>query len=312
MQKQLYARGRIALSGGASGLSDRSAVRQFQLFSRAGGPYGPAPDRQSFGDAGTPSQAAELPCYAGRNGADRRQFDPVRWCSCSAWRRCRCWRCSCWFRRSRRARTTTASPTSGRCSASRISGTSFPICRSSWSARWGCRYFRRDLSAGMFFLGVFLTGFSSSYYHWNRRTTPACSGTACRWRSRSWRSWPTSSRSASTPKWVRRCSGRWSRSASSACCCGCAPTTCGSTAGCSSFPAWCCRWCSGCSRRNTAAPGIGLPPRAGICSPRCWNTPTPRSIRRGHIMGGHALKHLAAAGACYAILRAFQTRQPIG
>jgi len=31
----------------------------------------------------------------------------------------------------------------------------------------------------------------------------------------------------------------------------------------------------------------------------------------GHIMAGHALKHVAAAGACYAILRAFQTRQPI-
>jgi hypothetical protein len=31
----------------------------------------------------------------------------------------------------------------------------------------GLQYFRRDLSAGVFFLGVFLTGFSSSYYHWN-------------------------------------------------------------------------------------------------------------------------------------------------
>ena len=30
----------------------------------------------------------------------------------------------------------------------------------------GLRYLRRDLSAGVFFLGVFLTGFSSSYYHW--------------------------------------------------------------------------------------------------------------------------------------------------
>lgn len=30
----------------------------------------------------------------------------------------------------------------------------------------GLKYFRRDLSAGVFFLGVFLTGFSSSYYHW--------------------------------------------------------------------------------------------------------------------------------------------------
>lgn len=30
-----------------------------------------------------------------------------------------------------------------------------------------------------------------------------------------------------------------------------------------------------------------------------------------HIMAGHALKHVAAATACYAILRAFQTRRPI-
>jgi hypothetical protein len=28
-----------------------------------------------------------------------------------------------------------------------------------------------------------------------------------------------------------------------------------------------------------------------------------------HVMSGHPLKHLAAAGACYAILRAFQTRR---
>ena len=32
----------------------------------------------------------------------------------------------------------------------------------------------------------------------------------------------------------------------------------------------------------------------------------------GHVMGGHALKHVAAACACYAILRAFETRRPIG
>jgi hypothetical protein len=30
-----------------------------------------------------------------------------------------------------------------------------------------------------------------------------------------------------------------------------------------------------------------------------------------HIMAGHAIKHVAAAGACYAILRAFQTRQAL-
>jgi hypothetical protein len=32
----------------------------------------------------------------------------------------------------------------------------------------------------------------------------------------------------------------------------------------------------------------------------------------GHVMSGHTLKHLAAAGACYAILRAFEVRQPVG
>ena len=32
----------------------------------------------------------------------------------------------------------------------------------------------------------------------------------------------------------------------------------------------------------------------------------------GQIMSGHALKHVAAAGGCYAILRAFETRKPIG
>jgi hypothetical protein len=31
-----------------------------------------------------------------------------------------------------------------------------------------------------------------------------------------------------------------------------------------------------------------------------------------HVMSGHPLKHLAAAGACTAILRAFQTRKPLG
>ena len=30
-----------------------------------------------------------------------------------------------------------------------------------------------------------------------------------------------------------------------------------------------------------------------------------------HVMAGHALKHVAAAAGCYAILRAFQTRRPV-
>jgi len=31
----------------------------------------------------------------------------------------------------------------------------------------------------------------------------------------------------------------------------------------------------------------------------------------GHFVSGHTLKHLAGAGACFAILRHFQTRRPI-
>ena len=48
------------------------------------------------------------------------------------------------------------------------------------------------------------------------------------------------------------------------------------------------------------------------CWPNYSNTSTRRSIRRPHVMAGHALKHVAAAGACYAILLAFQTPEPIG
>ena len=45
-----------------------------------------------------------------------------------------------------------------------------------------------------------------------------------------------SSRSGSTPGWAGCCSGRWSCSASSACWCGCGPTTCGSTRWVQFFP----------------------------------------------------------------------------
>jgi hypothetical protein len=31
----------------------------------------------------------------------------------------------------------------------------------------------------------------------------------------------------------------------------------------------------------------------------------------GSVVSGHTIKHLAAAAACYAILRYFQTRRPI-
>jgi hypothetical protein len=43
----------------------------------------------------------------------------------------------------------------------------------------GVRQFYRDPATLALFLGVFLTAFGSSYYHWNPNDD-TCSGTACR------------------------------------------------------------------------------------------------------------------------------------
>ena len=105
----------------------------------------------------------------------------------------------------------------------------------------GLQYFRRDLSAGVFFLGVFLTGFSSSYYHWN----PNDAGLF-------WDRLPMSIAfmailanvveeriDAKVGQAAALAAGRARHRQPAAG--GCGPTTCGSTAGCSSFPASCCR-----------------------------------------------------------------------
>src|SRR5229473_7723724 len=75
--------------------------------------------------------------------------------------------------------------------------------------------------------------------------------------------------------------GRCSPSASSVCCCGAGPATCGSTSGYNSFPASRCRSFSCCSRRSTPAHPIGSSPRRFMRLRRCLSSWTPRSIRSG-------------------------------
>lgn len=174
----------------------------------------------------------------------------------------------------------------------------------------GLKFFRRDLSAGMFFLGVFLTGFSSSYYHWApndmglfwdrlpmaiafmailanviEERIDAKVGNALLW--------PLVALGiASLLIWLRTDDLR--------------------------LYGW-----------VQFFPCIALPLVFWLFAPRYSGTwywfaaagwyllakvleyADAAIYSAGHIMGGHALKHVAAAGACYAILRAFQTRQPV-
>jgi hypothetical protein len=175
----------------------------------------------------------------------------------------------------------------------------------------GLRFFRRDLSAGIFFLGVFLTGFSSSYYHWNpndaglfwdrlpmsvafmailanvvEERLDAKVGKALLW--------PLVALGiASLLWWLRTDDLR--------------------------LYGW-----------VQFFPCVVLPLIFWLFTPRYSGTwywfaaagwyllakvleyADAAIYSAGHgIMAGHALKHLAAAAACYAILRAFQTREPI-
>ena len=63
---------------------------------------GRAPDRQSFGACRGRRKRPNRRAMKAKWGLQGR-FDPIRWCSCSVWRRCRCWAC-CSFRRSRSRR----------------------------------------------------------------------------------------------------------------------------------------------------------------------------------------------------------------
>ena len=176
---------------------------------------------------------------------------------------------------------------------------------------FGLRYFRRDVSVGVFFLGVFLTGFSSSYYHWNPndaglfwdRLPMAVAFMAIlanvveeRIDARVGRVllWPLVVLGiASLLVWLRTDDLRlygWVQFFP----CVVLPLT---------------FWLFAPKYTGTwywfAAAGWYLLAKllehydAAIYS------------ATGQVMAGHAIKHVAAAGACYAILRAFQTRQPI-
>jgi hypothetical protein len=175
----------------------------------------------------------------------------------------------------------------------------------------GLKYFRRDQSAGVFFLGVFLTGFSSSYYHWNPNDTglfwdrlpmaiafmailanvveeriDAKVGKAMLW--------PLILLGIVSLLW-------WMRTDDLR------------------LYGW-----------VQFFPCLVLPLMFWLFAPKYSGTwywfaaagwyllakvleyADAAIFSAGHhVMAGHAIKHVAAAGACYAILRAFQTRQPV-
>jgi hypothetical protein len=175
----------------------------------------------------------------------------------------------------------------------------------------GLKFFRRDMSAGVFFLGVFLTGFSSSYYHWNpndwglfwdrlpmavafmailanvieERIDPRVGKLLL---------WPLVALGlVSLMIWLKTDDLR--------------------------LYGW-----------VQFFPVVVLPLVFWLFAPRYSGTwywfaaagwyvfakvleaaDAAIYAAGGHMMAGHALKHVAAAGACYAILRAFQTREPV-
>jgi hypothetical protein len=175
----------------------------------------------------------------------------------------------------------------------------------------GLKYLRTNLSAGVFFLGVFLTGFSSSYYHW----APDDAGLF-------WDRLPMSIAfmailANQIEERIDADMGRkllWPLVA----------------LGLVSLLVW--RWTDDLRLYGWVQffPCVVLPLLFWLFPAKYTGTwywfaaagwyllakvleATDALIHSGtaHLMAGHALKHVAAAGACYAILRAFQTRKPI-
>jgi hypothetical protein len=174
----------------------------------------------------------------------------------------------------------------------------------------GLLWVRRDLSASLFFLGVFLVGFSSSYYHWRPDDTGLfwdrlpmsvafmailANVVEVRVDAKVGRAllWPLVALGlASLLVWLRTDDLR--------------------------LYAW-----------VQFFPCLVLPLAFWLFTPKCsgaayWVAAaglyvlakvleyTDEAIyAAGHILSGHTLKHLVAAAACYAIFRAFQIRQPI-
>jgi hypothetical protein len=174
----------------------------------------------------------------------------------------------------------------------------------------GLRYFRRDLSAGVFFLGVFLTGFSSSYYHWN----PNDAGLF-------WDRMPMSVAFMAILAYVieERIDAKVGRALLW-------PLV---AVGLISLLWW--RHADDLRLYGWVQffPCLVLPLVFWLFPPKYTGTwywfaaagwyllakileyADAGILSALHVMSGHPLKHLAAASACYAILRAFQTRKPL-
>ena len=173
----------------------------------------------------------------------------------------------------------------------------------------GLWQFHRDPAIVVIFLGIFLTGFGSAYYHWNPNDSTLI-----------WDRLPITLGFMAILSVIveERVSaragaillGRCSQSAYSACYCGAGPTICGSTPGCNFSPSLHCCCCCCCSRRNIPARTTGSSPRDSMRSPSARVLRPRGSFGRFHPERTY-LKHLVAAAACFAILRYFQTRRPI-
>ena len=175
----------------------------------------------------------------------------------------------------------------------------------------GLRHARTDLAAGAFFAGVLLTGFGSSYYHWN----PNDAGLF-------WDRLPMTvafmaATAAVIEERIDRSAGLWLL----------APLM---LLGLASLIWW---RVSGDLRLYGFVqffPAVALPLMLWLLPPRTtgtwyWFAALGWSLRRQGagafwdaaihaatgMMSGHPIKHIAAAASCYAILRAFDTRRPL-
>jgi Ceramidase len=173
----------------------------------------------------------------------------------------------------------------------------------------GLRRFRHDAAIFVIFLGIFLTGFGSSYYHWNPSDSTLF-----------WDRLPiTLSFMAILVVVVEeRVSARlgavllWPLLAT----------------GVSSLLLWRATGDLRLYGWVQFFPCLALPLLLLLCPPKYTGTfywviaavlyalaklfeLNDRAVDANFILSGHPLKHFLAAGACFAVLRYFQTRQPI-
>jgi hypothetical protein len=173
----------------------------------------------------------------------------------------------------------------------------------------GLRRFHRDPAIFIIFLGIFLTGFGSSYYHWNPRdstlfwdrlpialTFMAIMAVAIEER--------VNERAGAILLWPLLAIGAFS------------------------LLLW--RWTGDLRLYGWVVffPGLALVLLFSLFPPKYTGTSywvialvlyalakvfelNDRKVDVNFVLSGHALKHIFAAAACFAILRYFETRQPI-